>query len=193
MVKTGIKIATIDLYNNERNEGMRCICEIANDAINKNDGNVSTKGIALRSLDSEANTDSIGFPLDEFSQSFATVTVNPNHGRYFGLKLPADDVGIHSITVLTSDHDVPFQFLIFDRKQTSDYYNHADVFWEEKGTGRRLTYIEPRPELYHDRDKCTHLHCGISLDERPMRFDIEGQELVLFPYKLLYTFKLLQF
>lgn len=36
MVKTGIKIATIDLYNNERNEGMRCIREIANDAINKN-------------------------------------------------------------------------------------------------------------------------------------------------------------
>ena len=36
MVKPGIKIATIDLYNNERNEGMRCIREIANDVINEN-------------------------------------------------------------------------------------------------------------------------------------------------------------
>lgn len=36
MVKPEIKIATIDLYNNERNEGMRCIREIANDAINEN-------------------------------------------------------------------------------------------------------------------------------------------------------------
>ncbi|HEY6437089.1 MAG TPA: hypothetical protein VIY47_10900, partial [Ignavibacteriaceae bacterium] len=31
-----IKIATIDLYNNERNEGMRCIREICSDAIAKN-------------------------------------------------------------------------------------------------------------------------------------------------------------
>lgn len=37
-----IKIATIDLYNNERNEGMRCIKEIAQEAINKNkDLNIS--------------------------------------------------------------------------------------------------------------------------------------------------------
>jgi homoserine O-succinyltransferase/O-acetyltransferase len=31
-----IRIATIDLYNNERNEGMRCIREICSDAIAKN-------------------------------------------------------------------------------------------------------------------------------------------------------------
>jgi homoserine O-succinyltransferase/O-acetyltransferase len=31
-----IKIATIDLYNNERNEGMRCIKEIVSEAQNKN-------------------------------------------------------------------------------------------------------------------------------------------------------------
>lgn len=31
MIKTEIKIATIDLYNNERNEGMRCIKEIVKD------------------------------------------------------------------------------------------------------------------------------------------------------------------
>jgi len=33
-----IKIATIDLYNNERNEGMRCIKEIVSDAQSRNDG-----------------------------------------------------------------------------------------------------------------------------------------------------------
>jgi len=33
-----IKIATIDLYNNERNEGMRCIREIVSDVQNKNNG-----------------------------------------------------------------------------------------------------------------------------------------------------------
>jgi len=32
MIKTEIKIATIDLYNNERNEGIRCIGEIVNEA-----------------------------------------------------------------------------------------------------------------------------------------------------------------
>ena len=36
MNKQKIKIATIDLYNNERNEGMRCISEIVNDASNEN-------------------------------------------------------------------------------------------------------------------------------------------------------------
>jgi GMP synthase-like glutamine amidotransferase len=33
-----IKIATLDLYNNERNEGMRCIKEIVSDAQKKNSG-----------------------------------------------------------------------------------------------------------------------------------------------------------
>ncbi len=33
-----IKIATIDLYNNERNEGMRCIGEIVSEAQQKNNG-----------------------------------------------------------------------------------------------------------------------------------------------------------
>ena len=32
MINSEIKIATIDLYNNERNEGIRCIGEIVNDA-----------------------------------------------------------------------------------------------------------------------------------------------------------------
>lgn len=36
MNKSQIKVATIDLYNNERNEGMRCIKEIVADAGNKN-------------------------------------------------------------------------------------------------------------------------------------------------------------
>ncbi|HSL90797.1 MAG TPA: hypothetical protein VK870_15950 [Ignavibacteriaceae bacterium] len=36
MQKHKIKITTIDLYNNERNEGMRCIREIVTDAINRN-------------------------------------------------------------------------------------------------------------------------------------------------------------
>lgn len=35
-MKPQIKIATIDLYNNERNEGMRCIREIVNDVTNEN-------------------------------------------------------------------------------------------------------------------------------------------------------------
>ena len=34
MQKQKIKIATIDLYNNERNEGMRCIGEIVEELIN---------------------------------------------------------------------------------------------------------------------------------------------------------------
>ncbi|HLG32548.1 MAG TPA: hypothetical protein VI362_05880, partial [Ignavibacteriaceae bacterium] len=32
MTKQKINIATIDLYNNERNEGMRCLKEIVHDA-----------------------------------------------------------------------------------------------------------------------------------------------------------------
>ena len=36
MNKPQIKIATIDLYNNERNEGMRCIKEIVSEAGKKN-------------------------------------------------------------------------------------------------------------------------------------------------------------
>lgn len=36
MQKQKIKITTLDLYNNERNEGMRCIREIVTDAININ-------------------------------------------------------------------------------------------------------------------------------------------------------------
>ncbi len=36
MNKTQIKIATIDLYNNEPNEGIRCIGEIVNDAAKEN-------------------------------------------------------------------------------------------------------------------------------------------------------------
>lgn len=36
MQKQKIKIITLDLYNNERNEGMRCIREIVTDAINSN-------------------------------------------------------------------------------------------------------------------------------------------------------------
>ncbi|MBK7629757.1 MAG: hypothetical protein IPJ23_03405 [Ignavibacteriales bacterium] len=36
MNKSQIKVATIDLYNNERNEGMRCIKEIIADAGNDN-------------------------------------------------------------------------------------------------------------------------------------------------------------
>lgn len=36
MQKQKVKIVTIDLYNNERNEGMRCIREIVTDAINAN-------------------------------------------------------------------------------------------------------------------------------------------------------------
>ena len=35
MQKQKIKIATIDLYNNERNEGMRCISEIVEETKNK--------------------------------------------------------------------------------------------------------------------------------------------------------------
>jgi len=35
MAKQEIKVATIDLYNNERNEGMRCIREIVSEAGNK--------------------------------------------------------------------------------------------------------------------------------------------------------------
>ena len=36
MNKTKIKVATIDLYNNERNEGMRCIREIVSEVGNSN-------------------------------------------------------------------------------------------------------------------------------------------------------------
>ncbi len=35
-MKEKIKIATIDLYNNEPNEGMRCIRDIVNEASNSN-------------------------------------------------------------------------------------------------------------------------------------------------------------
>lgn len=36
MKKDKIKITTLDLYNNERNEGMRCIKEIVSESINRN-------------------------------------------------------------------------------------------------------------------------------------------------------------
>lgn len=39
MTKNKIKIVTIDLYNNERNEGMRCIKEIVGEAKARNDEN----------------------------------------------------------------------------------------------------------------------------------------------------------
>ncbi|MFZ1282346.1 MAG: hypothetical protein WAR59_16025, partial [Ignavibacteriaceae bacterium] len=42
MNKPKIKVATIDLYNNERNEGMRCIKEIVNES-GKNNPNVDFK------------------------------------------------------------------------------------------------------------------------------------------------------
>lgn len=42
MNKSQIKVATIDLYNNERNEGMRCIKEIVNES-GKNNPNVDFK------------------------------------------------------------------------------------------------------------------------------------------------------
>ena len=35
MIKQTIKVATIDLYNNERNEGMRCIKEIVSETATK--------------------------------------------------------------------------------------------------------------------------------------------------------------
>jgi len=38
MDKNQIKVATIDLYNNERNEGMRCIKEIVSETRSKNNG-----------------------------------------------------------------------------------------------------------------------------------------------------------
>ena len=38
MDKNQIKIATIDIYNNERNEGMRCIKEIVYETRNKSNG-----------------------------------------------------------------------------------------------------------------------------------------------------------
>jgi GMP synthase-like glutamine amidotransferase len=42
MNKSQIKVATIDLYNNERNEGMRCIKEIVNES-GKNNPNIDLK------------------------------------------------------------------------------------------------------------------------------------------------------
>ncbi|HEX9253425.1 MAG TPA: hypothetical protein VF870_14355 [Ignavibacteriaceae bacterium] len=42
MNKPQIKVATIDLYNNERNEGMRCIKEIVSD-VSENNQNVNLK------------------------------------------------------------------------------------------------------------------------------------------------------
>ncbi len=42
MVKPKIKVATIDLYNNERNEGMRCIGEIVSDS-GKSNSNIDLK------------------------------------------------------------------------------------------------------------------------------------------------------
>jgi GMP synthase-like glutamine amidotransferase len=42
MVKPKIKVATIDLYNNERNEGMRCIGEIVADS-GKSNSNIDLK------------------------------------------------------------------------------------------------------------------------------------------------------
>lgn len=42
MVKPKIKVATIDLYNNERNEGMRCIGEIVSDSA-KSNSNIDLK------------------------------------------------------------------------------------------------------------------------------------------------------
>ena len=36
MNKTQIKVATIDLYNNEPNEGIRCIGEIVNESAKEN-------------------------------------------------------------------------------------------------------------------------------------------------------------
>ena len=38
MDRNKIKIATIDLYNNERNEGIRCIREIVSDVKNRSNG-----------------------------------------------------------------------------------------------------------------------------------------------------------
>ena len=39
MAKNKIKVVTIDLYNNERNEGMRCIKEIVGEAKARNEEN----------------------------------------------------------------------------------------------------------------------------------------------------------
>ncbi len=59
MRKQKIKIATIDLYNNERNEGMRCIGEIAEETKKKfNDLDISYNVYETRFRDDIPDMDS---------------------------------------------------------------------------------------------------------------------------------------
>jgi hypothetical protein len=112
-----------------------------------------------------------------FLEAVEEATIQPARGAYVDIRLQASKVLIDYITVLSSDSDVPFRFMIFDREQAPGYPNDDDKVWEEPGSGYRLTYVKSCPLLYQNRDDKTFLHCGIAVEQRPIRFDIEGPEL----------------
>lgn len=117
-----------------------------------------------------------------------TVTIQPSRkefpdeqsyvgAKYLNISIPSNDLWIDSVTITTSHPKSQYKFLIFDRKQPPDFYNEEDIFWDQEGSGHKATYVEPKPQIYHDADACKHLHCGLVHEGHPRRFDIEEQEL----------------
>jgi transcriptional regulator with XRE-family HTH domain len=113
----------------------------------------------------------------EIKERTFDIEMHPGSGKYHNVDLESDTILIDRITVRPSDIGAPFDFLVFDREQHSEYQTDEDLVWKGSSKGPRLSWLPVRPELYRDRDGTQRLHLAIAVHERLTRFDLEQQEL----------------
>lgn len=92
------------------------------------------------------------------------------------IPLRANKIEIKAITIRTSDLYIKYDFFIFEEQYSEEFPDERDTFFSKSCSGRRITYLKPRPSTYEDLDGCKHLHCGIALHERLTRFNMNNQE-----------------
>jgi len=119
------------------------------------------------------------------------VTIQPEKGLQFEIDLKYNEVWINSLTVRPTDCNVAFDFYVFDKKQKTDFQDEVDIVTEVSSKGGR---IHCEPIYYQDQDECRHLHCGIGLHKKRIRFDLDDLELndymqkpVTFEVTIIYT------
>jgi len=113
----------------------------------------------------------------EIKERTFDIEMQPGRGGYHNVELESNTILIDRITVRPSDIGAPFDFLVFDREQQSEYQTGDDLIWKGSSNGPRLSWLPVRPELYRDRDGTKQLHVAIAVHDRLPRFDMEQQEL----------------
>jgi len=112
-------------------------------------------------------------PLEEIDKQ----PIPPESGMILTIPLKTDDIWIDSIIITPSDL-IPFTFYVWYREQQEDSDQLAiELALKLESNGSILVHKPLTAQFYTDMDKTKKLHYAISVEKRPMKFNLSEQDL----------------